>query len=148
MAFEASGGSRGDQHLPSSYIMSMLAARDGTLWIGTLKGLASWKEGKLTVYPELADRYIYKILQDRDGSIWASGWGITTGKLCAIRNGSVQCYGDDGALGRVAFNLYEDSKGNLWAVCMFNVTFDARITTQQMLAPVRSKAAQSKEGAR
>ena len=37
------------------------------------------------------------------------------GKLCAIRNGSVQCFGDDGSLGRAVFNLYEDSKGNLWA---------------------------------
>src|SRR5262249_8772825 len=47
-----------DQHLPSSFIMSLLAARDGTLWIGTLKGLASWKDGKLTDYPELAGQYI------------------------------------------------------------------------------------------
>lgn len=103
-----------NQHLPSSQIMSLLAARDGTLWIGTGKGLASWKEGKFKQYPELGDRYIFKILQDREGSIWASGVG-TTGKLCAIRNGSVQCYGDDGALGIGALNLYEDSKGNLWA---------------------------------
>ncbi len=27
-----------DQHLPSTLIMSLLAARDGTLWIGTFKG--------------------------------------------------------------------------------------------------------------
>jgi hypothetical protein len=31
---------------------------------------------------------------------------------------------------------------------MFNFTFDAAITTQQMLAPVPSKAAESKEGAK
>src|SRR6201986_469763 len=41
------------QQLPSSHIFSLLAARDGTLWIGTSKGLASWKDGKLTQYAEL-----------------------------------------------------------------------------------------------
>src|SRR5262245_17940869 len=43
-----------DQHLPDNFIWSLLASRDGTLWIGTAKGLASWKDGKLTQYPELA----------------------------------------------------------------------------------------------
>src|SRR5215813_3471 len=31
------------QHLQSSYVLRLLTARDGTLWIGTLNGLASWK---------------------------------------------------------------------------------------------------------
>ena len=39
------------EHLPSSYIRSLLAARDGRLWIGTSEGLASWKDGKLTQLP-------------------------------------------------------------------------------------------------
>jgi signal transduction histidine kinase/ligand-binding sensor domain-containing protein len=103
------------QHLPSSYIFSLLAARDGTLWIGTLKGLASWKNDRLTHYPELAERVIFKVLEDREGTVWASSVDVTTGRLCAIREGVAHCYGDDGALGPGAFNLYEDSKGNLWA---------------------------------
>src|SRR5258708_2888672 len=41
------------EHLPSSYIRSLLAAQDGRLWIGTYKGLASWNDGKLTEYGEL-----------------------------------------------------------------------------------------------
>src|SRR5262249_38808754 len=45
------------QHLPSKWIISLLATRDGTLWIGTAKGLASWKDGKLTQYAELAEHY-------------------------------------------------------------------------------------------
>jgi ligand-binding sensor domain-containing protein len=40
-----------DQHLPSTNIYSLLAARDATLWIGTRTGLASWKAGKLTPVP-------------------------------------------------------------------------------------------------
>ena len=105
----------GNQELPSNFIFSLLVARDGTLWIGTTKGLASWKDGKLTQYPELAGRIIFKLLEDREGAVWVSGAAVAAGRLCAIRNGSVQCAGDDGSLGRGAFNLFEDSKGNLWA---------------------------------
>src|SRR5215213_5432255 len=105
----------GNEELPSKFILSLLVARDGTLWIGTDKGLASWKGGKLTQYAELAGRYIFTLLEDHEGSVWASGLTVSAGRLCAIRNGSVQCSGDDGSLGRGAFNLYEDSKGNLWA---------------------------------
>ena len=104
-----------DQQLPSNWIFSLLVTRDGTLWIGTYKGLASWKDGKLTRYSQLAGRYIYTIVEDREGAVWASGASITTGKLCAIRNSNVQCSGDDGTLGRGVFGLYEDRKGNLWA---------------------------------
>src|SRR5215213_637255 len=103
-----------NQQLPSNFIFSLLVARDGTLWIGTVKGLVSWKGGKLTQYAELAGRYIFTLLEDREGSVWASGLTVTSGRLCAIRNGSVQCSGE-GSLGRGVFNLYEDSKGNLWA---------------------------------
>src|SRR4030095_12464878 len=60
-----------DQPLPSSQIWSLLASRDGTLWIGTGKGLASWKDGKLTQYAELAGQNIYKLVEDREGTVWA-----------------------------------------------------------------------------
>src|SRR6185369_5077539 len=72
------------QQLPSDLIFSLLVARDGTLWIGTEKGLASWKDGKLTQYPELAGRYIFKLLEDREGPVLASGLNLSTGRLCSI----------------------------------------------------------------
>ncbi|WP_051979120.1 two-component regulator propeller domain-containing protein [Edaphobacter aggregans] len=103
----------GDQHLPAGRIFSLLAARDGTLWIGA-KGLASWKDGKLTQYPELANQYVFKLLEDREGTVWIGTWGIPVGRLCAIRKGSVHCFGDDGRLGRAVVGLYEDGRGNLW----------------------------------
>src|SRR5262245_57175438 len=57
-----------NQELPSSFIFSLLVTRDGTLWIGTAKGLASWKGGKLTQYPELAGHYLFKLLEDHEGT--------------------------------------------------------------------------------
>jgi ligand-binding sensor domain-containing protein/signal transduction histidine kinase len=104
-----------DQHLPSDVVFSLLASRDGTLWIGTLKGLASWKDGKVTLYPELAEKTVSKMLEDREGTVWVSGRSVAPGRLCAIHNGSIQCYGEDGTLDHGPTGLYEDSKGNLWA---------------------------------
>ena len=106
-----------DQPLPSNTIFKLLVARDGTLWIATDKGLASWNGGRLTQYPEFAGQWVFALAQVRDGAVWAGTYSTvpTGGKLCAIQNGSVQCYGQDGALGRGVADLYEDNKGNLWA---------------------------------
>ena len=104
-----------DQRLPSDNIRSLLAARDGTLWIGTDKGIASWKDGKLTQYRDLAGQYVIRLLEDHEGLIWASGLASPTGRLCAIQNGSVHCYGEDGSLGNGVYGLYEDSNSILWA---------------------------------
>src|SRR5262245_10803461 len=103
------------QELPSSTISRLLAARDGTLWIGTYKGLASWKSGKLTRYPQLAGQIVSALLEDHEGTVWAGELGGLFGGLCAIQENSLRCYGEDGALGHVVLSLYEDSKANLWA---------------------------------
>lgn len=103
------------QHLPSSYIRSLLGARDGRLWIGTYRGLASWKDGKLTEYPELAGQTIDALLQDREGAVWVGGYVGSTGRLCALSGEHAQCYGDDGRFGLWVASVYEDSRGNLWA---------------------------------
>jgi signal transduction histidine kinase/ligand-binding sensor domain-containing protein len=102
------------QHLPDKYIRSLLVTRDGTLWIGTLKGLASWKDGRLTEHSELAGPYVDAIVEDRDGTVWASG--TLPGKLCSFQEGKgkAQCYGDDGLFGNAVESILEDSAGNLW----------------------------------
>src|SRR5258708_3267814 len=99
-----------DQHLPSSHIMSLVAARDGTLWIGTRSGLASWKNGKLVQYPELAGLLIFGLLEDHEGSICATALDLPDVKLCEIRNGNIRCHTEiDKATG-----LHEDPNGNIW----------------------------------
>lgn len=103
------------QLLPSTDILSLLVTREGALWIGTAKGLASWKDGRLEQYAELGGQFVFRLLEDDEGTVWASAWTLTNGWLCAIGNGSVQCKGRDGALGPTAPELYEDSKHNFWA---------------------------------
>src|SRR6266436_6911985 len=58
------------QSLPHRWIRSLYVARDGTLWIGTLAGLASWKAGTLRRYPEVRGG-VNAILEDRGGTVWA-----------------------------------------------------------------------------
>src|SRR5229473_1753066 len=73
------------QQLPDNRIHDLLVARDGTLWISTVKGLASWKDGKLAHYPELAGQILGPLLQDRKGTIWVGSYN--PGRLCAMRAG-------------------------------------------------------------
>ena len=107
-----------DQQLPSSFITSLIVARDATLWIGTSKGVASWKDGKLIQYLELAGQFVFGLLEDHEGSVWVGTFGLPRGRLCAIENGSLHCYGEDSAFGQAVFGLYQDRKGNLWAGVM------------------------------
>ena len=105
------------EHLPGGRIRSLLAARDGRLWIGTDQGLASWKDGKLTNYAEVAGKFVLSILEDHEATIWAAAWGegSTNGRLCAIRDGRVRCEEDGGRLSNGIDGLYEDRGGKLWA---------------------------------
>jgi len=97
---------------PDNFVRSLLVSRDGTLWIATDGGLASWKEGKLVHYPQLRVP-VYGLFEDRAGNIWL-GKKDPRPNICAVRSGSVQCYGDAAAFGIAAFMFYEDKAGNLW----------------------------------
>jgi len=105
-----------NQQLPSAQIVTLLVSRNATVWIGTSKGLSSWKDGKLTRYPKLDGQYITAVLEDREGTVWVGiGGAPTAGRLCGIRNDSVDCFGSDGRLGPAVVALHEDEEGNLWA---------------------------------
>src|SRR5579862_1325720 len=106
----------GNQHLPSDDVRSLLAARDGTLWIGSAKGLAGWKDGKLTEYAQLKGQTVNALFQDREGTVWAGGVSVPPPvKLCAIQKDGVHCDGEDGSLGPLVFGFHEDRNGSLWA---------------------------------
>ena len=97
MAFAVSPGN----HLRAStsqraLLTALLVTRDGTLWIGTFAGLASWSGGKLTRYPEVGGVFVTSLLEDREGTVWAGIMGGSSdspaGRLCAIRSGRAECY--------------------------------------------------------
>ena len=109
------------EHLPSPNIVALLAAHDGTLWIGTLEGLASWKDGKLIRYPEI-NAGVLAVLEDHEGTVWVGA----SGRLCSIRGGKTECHGINASSGTGLYylygnrgagvtSLYEDGAHRLWA---------------------------------
>ena len=100
------------EQLAGNAVVKVLASRDGTLWIGSSKGLASWKEGKLTHYPELAGRLVRALVEDQDGTLWAGGFTPpgSPGRLCAIADRRARC----SDLAHGVMGLYEDSRRTLW----------------------------------
>jgi signal transduction histidine kinase/ligand-binding sensor domain-containing protein len=103
----------GGEHLPSNWITPLLVAHDGTLWIGTFKGLASWKDGKVTQYPETAGAYVLSLFEDREQTIWLGLYEASKGRLCRIRAATVECYGE-GMFGNGVVAIYQDHNGILW----------------------------------
>ena len=105
----------GAESFLKSRIDYLLVGRDGTLWIGAYAGLASWNGTRLTRFPEMDEHPIRSLLEDREGTIWVGTFGAPAGRLCAIRGGATQCYGQDGTFGPSVSALSEDAAGNLWA---------------------------------
>ena len=103
----------GSERIPEGRINKLAAARDGTLWIGGDNWLLSWNGVKLIRYPEFDSRSVLSILEDHEGVIWVGVLSQPSGRLCSIRSGRTQCYGEQGELGRV-LSLYEDGTNNLW----------------------------------
>ena len=95
-------------------LLSMFASRDGTLWIGSDGGLASWKDGTLTKYSELEGNYVNRFAEDGEGTVWvALSWDPGGGRVCAIRRGTAQCSPPHGSLGRYVKALCSDGD-KLW----------------------------------
>ncbi|HEX3765835.1 MAG TPA: two-component regulator propeller domain-containing protein, partial [Kofleriaceae bacterium] len=97
--------------LPSDDVRSFLVARDGTMWLGTFRGLVQWKAGRIVRGPEALDgTSINSLAQDAHGDLW-----------CATEKGLAHLEGDRVELidaselpasnvERVLF----DRDGNLW----------------------------------
>ena len=103
------------QSLPDQYVSWLLTARDGRLWIGTRMGVVSWKDGKLTHYPELIGGFSGPLLEDREGTIWAGRYGGREGscvRFTGVRRGATE---KTAVSARALTSLYEDRAGNLWA---------------------------------
>jgi len=101
------------ESLPSSPY-SLLASRDGTLWIGTYRGLASWNGREFTrQHPDVGSDFVTSLLEGHDGTVWA-GVLAKRGRLCAFRNKQVRCSEPEGGFGEFVWSLAEDRAGNLW----------------------------------
>jgi signal transduction histidine kinase/ligand-binding sensor domain-containing protein len=100
--------------LSKRWVLSILSARDGSLWIGTFDGgLYEWRGGEVISRVERGAS-VFAILEDAEGNIWAS-----TRSGVIRRNGSGNFQGVP-QLGRppdTAWNvLAMDTQGAVWIV--------------------------------
>ena len=100
--------------LPANRITALRFSADGTLWIGTLGGLASLKNGQISVYPESSSNPlpVKAIFEDRHGNLWL---GRQSGGLQLFRSGDFRTYKKENGLVHNDVRLItEDRAGNLW----------------------------------
>jgi ligand-binding sensor domain-containing protein/signal transduction histidine kinase/CheY-like chemotaxis protein len=95
-------------------VQALALARDGTLWIGTSRGLLSLREGRFTRYgPEqgMPEGFVRALLEDRDGNLWlATPGGLLRRNAAGFRAAT---YPQSLADARVNC-LLEDKDGHLW----------------------------------
>ena len=97
--------------LPSDDIRSILVARDGAIWLGTFRGLAQWKAGRLSRGPAALDGIsIDRIAQDQRGELWCA----TANGLAHISGGLVEWLGADRLPKVPVRTILFDRDANLW----------------------------------
>ena len=102
-----------DEGLYGTEVRSLLAARDGSMWIGMSDALFRWKDGKATSYqkrshPGMVSEEIDSLFEDETGTIWVSAYGglmaFADGKFTPVP--SVPVGG--------TFAIAGDDHGGLW----------------------------------
>lgn len=104
------------QRLLDPRVFSLLAARDGSLWIGTGFSVSHWINGTLVNYPKLSGR-IEALAEDRDGGVWLVRTQVTdeSGPLCRILNEKFQCFGKpEGIPFPIALYLATGTSNDVW----------------------------------
>lgn len=107
--------------LPSDVILSLAAAPNGDVWVGTPDGLGRVRGGRVTAFTSadgLPDDFIRSLLIDRDGSLWiGTRHGLThwMGAKDGTRGIPEQTYTQANGLGSdLVGAMVRDRAGDLW----------------------------------
>ena len=112
--FSAFRSPAGAPELPVESIDALLAARDGTLWVGFFQaGVARIQHGRVTVYAKVDEKrmsVMEKLHEARDGSIWA------TSQRRIVRFGADQQWHDEPPPldNQASLFAFLDSSDTLW----------------------------------
>src|SRR5215470_16143164 len=107
--------------LPSNEILGLLAASDGSLWIGMQGGLAHLVNRRLFLYSDFHDD-VGSLLEDRSGNIWftrSEAGGALRTPICQALSTKIHCLDQsDGVTTKFCCSLRmgQDTQGYLWAV--------------------------------
>ncbi|HSR98325.1 MAG TPA: two-component regulator propeller domain-containing protein [Kofleriaceae bacterium] len=97
--------------LPHNDVRSMLAARDGTVWVGTFSGLARWRAGRILPGPAaLAGVAVHAIAEDVHGELWCA----TANGLAHLRGDAVEIVGLQRLPTTDVRRILFDRDGTLW----------------------------------
>jgi signal transduction histidine kinase/ligand-binding sensor domain-containing protein len=103
------------RELTGSRIQSVLADREGTLWIGTNEGLVRWDEGKVERFPAtdpLATASVLALMEDREHNLWV---GTETDGLEILRDQRFHVLDTrQGVSSDSITTVVDDEKGTLW----------------------------------
>ena len=105
------------RHLSSPVVARVLPARDGSLWIGTTRGLNHWANQDLINYSSYANAVTGPMVEEQNGTIWVLRAGISdeNGPICQVTGMTMRCYGKaDGIPEEPYSSLIRDSAGDFW----------------------------------
>lgn len=97
-------------------VVTLYAARSGTLWIGTRGGgLLQYTEGNFTTFDskeDLSSDFITSLFEDKHGTLWIGTYG---GGLIKKQGNTFTAYGPaEGLEGDFISTIFIDSKDNIW----------------------------------
>lgn len=108
--------------LASDVILSLAAAPDGDLWVGTPDGLNRIRGSRIGLFTSadgLPDDFIRSLLVDRDGSLWiGTRRGLAHWQMGAARSPMTTYTTADGLAGNLVGAMARDANGNLWVATL------------------------------
>ena len=117
------------QGLLSDDVRALYQDRNGSLWIGSRRGLSRLSESNIRAVLNrgAADGFVAAVTVARDGAVWtATATGLTRRRGTAERTYTER----DGLPGRIVTALHEDRLGTLWAATTLGV---ARLVGQRFV---------------
>ena len=109
-----------DMHMPPGKVnlppavLSMVGAKDGSLWIATTTSVGHFDKGVFSYLP-VGLMHPNQLIEDHRGTIWLARSRDKKGALCSIRGTSLQCPGQsDGFNCPYSNALTEDQSGTIW----------------------------------
>lgn len=100
--------------LPSDVVRALFRSVDGTLWVGTEKGLARAGASRFQLLPGTERNGVRTIQEDRGGLLYMAGVPVEVLRVDPRRNRIERFGAESGLRGTRALGMVLDAEGTLW----------------------------------